>query len=505
VFSAASANWLAYIALAVYPFLGLFVYRRLPPTRATLLLVLAGVMFLPQAVSIDLPLLPRLGKETMIYLTVAIGMLSMHRGIVLRAGPGRGLDLLILMMIVGTQLTNITNGDTLRYGPKVVQGMAPFEMFTAALLELLLYGFPFFFGRALFRSEKDLRDLLVALMLAGLVYTLFLSVELRLSPQLHRLTYGFHQNSFGSLKRWGGFRPMAFMDSGIAVGIFMVNTVMAAMTSVRANLTVFGWSAKLVAPYLLIFLMLCKSVASMVWGAVFTPVLLLLSPRRIATIALLLALLVGLYPTLRMTDLFPWRGIVSIADSIDPERARSLNYRFENDENMLRKVRSRFVFGWGGYSRNWAYDPETGKHLTVPDGAWIIRLSSNGAVGFYSLYGLYVLPVVLAFLRFKQIRGRQTQFMLAGLMLIVVIRAVDQLPNGLYSSYPIFLAGALYNLTRSIPREQANRGRVTRAAPHIEKEALVNRADEASPRKTSPRRTGSTAVLLGVQKDDEPR
>ncbi len=41
--------------------------------------------------------------------------------------------------------------------------------------------------------------------------------------------------------------------------------------------------------------------------------------------------------------------------------------------------------------------------------------------------------------------------LLLGLMLVVSLRMVDQLPNGFYTSYPIFLAGGLYSLFQTLP------------------------------------------------------
>lgn len=507
MFSASNANWFAYIILVAYVPIGIVLFRWLPPARAALFLVLAGVLFLPEMVSIDLPLLPRLGKESMIYISMSAGLVIVRPEILRRFPPGRGLEILILVMLLGSIATVLLNTDTLHYGPRVVPGMAPYEAFTSTILELLRYGLPFYLGRILFRSSRDLEDILKALIIAGVVYTCFMAVEMRLSPQMHRWTYGFHPNNFGAAKRWGGYRPMVYMDSGIAVAIFMVNSVMASLIGIRARLSLYSVSTKIIAPYLLAFLMMSKSVASMVWGVLFSPVLLLLSPRKMAALAVLLAFLVASYPFLRLANLFPWQEIVAAAESIDPERAASLNYRFENDENMLAKTRERPIFGWGGWSRNWAYDETTGRHLTVPDGAWIIRLSSYGFVGFYALYGLYVLPVFFGYRSLSRIRGERNRAMMAGLMLIVIIRAVDQLPNGLYSSYPIFLAGALYNLT---PRLSAKRATGRSAPARRQKGAtrapIGHHEDKESVKPdllASKPQGASAAELLGVRRGSD--
>ena len=63
---------------------------------------------------------------------------------------------------------------------------------------------------------------------AGLIYSLFILFELRMSPNLHRWIYGFGQHGFSQHIRWGGYRPMVFMAAGLAVALFITNALMAA-------------------------------------------------------------------------------------------------------------------------------------------------------------------------------------------------------------------------------------------------------------------------------------
>jgi hypothetical protein len=93
-----------------------------------------------------------------------------------------------------------------------------------------------------------------------------------------------------------------------------------------------------------------------------------LRPAWVARTAVVMAVLVMGYPLLRIADLVSWDPVVEIAAGIDEERARSLGGRFEAEGELLDKARERFVFGWGGYSRNWVFDPETGERDVIPDG-----------------------------------------------------------------------------------------------------------------------------------------
>ncbi|MCG8591484.1 MAG: hypothetical protein MJE66_19485 [Proteobacteria bacterium] len=466
MYSAAYANPLAYLSLLLFVPLCFYVFRRFRPPVAAFGLILGAAMFLPQRIAFDLPGLPVLGKEPISYLGVLAAALYLAPRRLRRQGPGTTVpEWLVMAMLVGGAATVFTNMDPLRYGPRHVPGMQPFELVSACITDALTYGLPFFLGRCFFRDSKDLRDMMTLLALAGLVYTLGILVELRMSPQLHHWAYGFHPNTMAKANRWGGYRPMMFMPSGIAVGIFMATAVIAAAALARAGMPVvtlprrlFTITGRLAAPYLTVLLVLCKSVAAMVWGVIAYPLLLLSPVRTLAAVAVAGCVLVTFYPPIRLAELFPWRGIVEFSAGFSEDRAKSLNYRFENEERMLAKARERFVFGWGGYSRNWVYDPETGIPPSVPDGYWIIQLGSRGMVGFICAFGLYVLPVVLGFRSLGRIRSRRDRALMAGLMLIVIVRALDQLPNGFYSSYPIFMSGALYSLAHRLPK-QARRPR----------------------------------------------
>ena len=139
---------------------------------------------------------------------------------------------------------------------------------------------------------------------------------------------------------------------------------------------------------------------------------------------------------------------------------------------MLGRWRERPWFGWGGYSRNWTFDPVTGKSETVPDGAWIIQVSSRGLVGLATMFGLYLVPIWLGWRALPRIPGRRDRLLVAGTMLIVLVRVMDQLPNGFYGSFPIFLAGGLHATVGQLTSEAERRRRASRQA---------RRAREAEP------------------------
>ena len=124
---------------------------------------------------------------------------------------------LVLVLILAGVGTALTNPDPLRYGPTALPALAPYEAVSMGIRDLIRYGVPFFLGRTLYRRSADLKDLLLVLAGAGVIYSAFILVELRLSPQFHRWIYGHHQHGFALHVRWGGYRPMVFMRHGLSV------------------------------------------------------------------------------------------------------------------------------------------------------------------------------------------------------------------------------------------------------------------------------------------------
>ena len=455
----------AYLALLGFVPIALVVCASARPARAATLLILGGTLLLPQRLAFDFPGLPSFHKESILYLSLLLGMLLGHAGLLARARPGRGPEAIVAVMIVGNFLTVLTNRDPLVYGPVFKPGLDLWGALAGSFEDVVRYALPFFLGRALVRSGADLLAILSWMAAAGLALTPLIAIELRLSPQLHNWVYGYLPGAFTEAVRWGGYRPMLFMESGISVGIFMATTVMAATILARLRKPIFTVPSRVAKYYLFVFLVLVKSVAAIVWGAVFVPLLSVASPRTLARVALCLVVFLAAYPSLRMSGLFPRERLVEVAEAVDADRARSLAGRFDSEDAMLEKWGERPWFGWGGYSRNWVYDPETGRNQTIPDGAWIIQVGSRGVVGLIPFLAIYLVPVWIACRRLPRVRDPRDRMLVAGTALIVLVRALDQLPNGFYMSFPIFLAGALYGTLPALSRPRASQpSRSTRRA-----------------------------------------
>jgi hypothetical protein len=449
---------LALLGFVVASF-AIFVVKR--PEDAVIAFVLAAAMFLPVNAFFKFPSFPPLDRMTLPYL-VLLGPIVVRRfRRVRKLRFGRGVEWLLFVAFFATAIgTVVTNRDPLTYGnwSKItLPGMGFRDGLAMAIGDLLTIGIPFFLGRAVMRSSREGKRLLSALVVGGLIYSFFILLEVRLSPQVHRWIYGYfaRDDDFSQVMRWGGYRPVVFMPHGLAVAIFMACTVMAAFTFVKARLRIRGLPAKPLAFFLLFILVICKSTGAIIYVFLLLPILMFTKPRTQMRVATLIAVLVVLYPAMRGGNIFPVQTFITAANKIGRERADSLQFRFDNEDQLLAKARERLPFGWGSYGRNSIYDRDEGKEIAVTDGHWIIVFGTRGLVGAICHFGLLLIPVFIAARRRRKIPDKHDQVIVCGLTLTVVMSVTDLIPNGLFCNYPYFLSGCLLGLVHSLTSPEA--------------------------------------------------
>jgi hypothetical protein len=438
-------NLLAYFVLAVSPLVAMAVVAILPAARACALIIVAGQMFLPPAINFDAPLIPPLDKDLLPCLGALVGCFLFRPKNMAGRSPGSRYQILLLVLVLGELGTILTNRDPLTYGPVILPGESLYDFLSEVVQEMLLWWVPFYLGLKLFRTSDELRRLFVILAVAGVVYSLFLFIELRMSPQLNRWVYGYHQSEFQqTMRSGGGYRPKVFMRHGLNVSLFMLITVMAAAALAKAKRRILGIDARWVTGYLLFVLVLCKSAGALVYATVMLPVLWFGRPKAQARFISLLALALMIYPLLRALGLLPVDDILAFFGSLfGGDRASSLADRFRNEGAVLERAKERILFGWGGYARPFVHDPVTGKNLTVIDGFAAATIGAQGIVGFVALFGFLLGPALRVRRRLARLVVRQDRILVATLGLIAVIYAADLIPNSSIDSYLTFLVGAL--------------------------------------------------------------
>jgi hypothetical protein len=442
-------NSLAFLTLILWIPISLVLFSVQGASRATAMVLLGAMLLLPVGVAFDFPMLPALDKELIANLCALAGFLVFARIKLRGARIGRGIDILVLMVMAGCVITAFVNRDPLSYGATVLPAMGPWDAISDSVFQLLNIGIPFFLGRVLFRRPSDLRFLLTLLAGAALVYAVLILYEIRMSPQLHRMIYGYFQHAFyQTIRSSGGYRPMVFMTSGLPLSMFVLVAAISATALAKVRQGIGPLPAIAAAVFLSVLLLLCQSMASIAYGVFLIPLVALAKPRLQINVAVLLAVLVFAYPLMRALHIFPTTTLVSQAAKLDEVRARSLDFRFEHEDQLLDKAIQRPWFGWGGYNRSHVYREITGEDVSITDGFWIIQLGLSGVVGFVGTFGILLVPIFLARRRFVWIRSAVHRQMVACLALIVAIYAVDLLPNGFFNSFTVFLSGALTGVVR---------------------------------------------------------
>jgi hypothetical protein len=435
--------------------------RRWPPAKATALLLLLPVMFLPERVEFKLPGLPAFTKVEIAVVWVLVGAWLYHRKRLVARPRNNWIRFAVALLLVGQVLTVLLNTDGVMVGAKFLPGHELDDALKLVIASLLQYVAPFVLGAAMFRDSRDLRVLLQTLLGATLVYGIFQMIEVRLSPQFNNWTYGFFQHDFLQMRRQGGFRPIVYMAHGLTVAMFTAVGLMAAATLSKAGLQLGRLKPKWAIAYLTVVAVLNKSVAAMLYAFTAVPLILFTSPKLQFRIAVAISVVVLAYPTLRQTNLIPVYEIRdALAEQFGDERAQSLTTRLVNEEEILERALERPYFGWGTYGRSFKYSLKSGKQLSIPDGDWVNTIGMFGFVGFVGKYLLMLLPIFIVARRLRFIRNKTDQTLLAGLAVILAFSIFDHIPNSSAHYLPLVFGGALLGTCTGILAQDARRRRM---------------------------------------------
>lgn len=435
---------IAWLVLYSWPIVGIILYNRLRLDIAFCATIFGGYLLLPEGIGFNPPILPTFNKYTIPPLTAfvltAVKLSQNTQSISALPGwiPRDPVTLsLLALLVLGTFGTIFTNQDPLFYGPRYLIGMRIYDGFSFSL-ELFMMLLPFLVARRLFATPETQRTLLLALALSALVYTIPALWEIRMSPQLHRQLYGYFSGPFLQQLRADGFRPVVFLNHGLALGIFLCFATLSAAGLYRMTTgsvqKKWGWATG----WLLCILVMTKSFGALSICLLLLPVLLFLTPRLQVLIAAGVASIILTYPVLRVADLIPTQRILTIVESIDVGRAQSLSFRFENEDRLLAKSQERPIFGWGGYSRSRVFN-DKGQDISVVDGAWVGELGGGGWVRYVGFFGLLCWPVIGLFMLKK---GRLDP-VCAILAVILCGKLIDIIPNTGLVPYVWAIAGAL--------------------------------------------------------------
>ncbi len=461
-------NAISTIALLAWPLVCLAAFARFRPNVAVVVSFMGAMLFLPEKVELKAPFQP-LDKVCMASIGALLGVLLVGeaRRKLLAARPFLGSEVWVFVIMLGAFGTSLTNQEPLNYGMASLQPLTTWEAVSVCVGDVYNYLIPWIIGRAIFTDREDAKVLLKSFQVGAVIYLPFIVIEIVMSPQMHNWVYGFAQHDFIQTVRAGGYRPMVFMGHGLALTLFLAAGILAGMVLTLARRATFlRLRGRWVSLFLLIVLLGCKSLGAAIFAFLFTGVLTFLRPRWQLRVLVALSALVVLYPVSRATEAFPHKELVQlIKKTAGPERAQSLEFRFDNEAELGKHAAKKPWFGWGRYRRNMLFSPWKEDPISVSDGYWIIIYGVRGALGFVCLFGMFLTPIFFLRKRMKLIQTAEDRYLLVGLACISMMYTIDLLPNGMFTNYNIFFAGAVVGLIRGITTPAAGLGSVTVAIP----------------------------------------
>ena len=441
-------------AILLWPLVVMILFARLDLPKALSWSIIAGYLLLPENTRYNLPMFPSLDKNSMPSLVAAVMAVIVGRAARTAGPPGTerpgpsmqpgwlprnpiGL-VLTLALIAGALLTVLSNGDRLVYGTTSIRGLSLYDGFSA-LLTTTVSLLPMLLARKYLATPETHRTLLLILCIAGLIYTLPALYEVRMSPQLNRMVYGFFPSSWIQTLRDGGYRPLVFLRQGLWLSMFLLIACLATLALFRLEEPRRKALYAGIALWIFMTLVLSKSLGAFLIALVLIPAILVLNTRLQLVFAAVIAAAVLFYPTLRGTGKIPVDRVVSLAAQIDPGRSRSLQFRLNNEDILLAKANQRPLFGWGGWGRARVYN-DRGRDISTTDGRWVISMGSEGWFGYLARFGLLTIPMILLALRRRKY---EVTMATSALCLILAGNLVDLIPNATLTPVTWLMAGAL--------------------------------------------------------------
>lgn len=438
----------------------LLMFSLLPARTAVIYSIIAGMLFLPETGMIKIPGLAY-GKLAAVSIATFLGILFFD-GTRLFQFRFAWYDSFWLALCLSPFVTSLENGLGLKDG--VIE----------CITMMLIWGIPYYIGRIYLTDIHAIREAATAIVVMGLIYAPLCLFEIQFSPQLHRIFYGKHQHSFAQTYRFGGYRPMVFMQHGLAVGLFMAAASLTCFWLWRCGTLKHIWGIP--TSWLTLFLMgmtvLCKSSGGVALMLMGLAVLASIWSMRTAVPLVLLVAIAPVYMVTRALGLFDGKALVgAVAMVVNEERAGSLQFRIDAENQLAKKALQKPLFGWGGWDRSKAFNA-SGEGKAVTDGLWIIALGKRGGIGAAALFGAFLIGPFLLKRRYDpKLWTHPAVGPAVVAAVIVTIHMIDSLPNGMPNAIYYFLGGGLAGLAaypRTAPTASTapRRGPIASAPPH---------------------------------------
>ena len=362
------------------------------------------------------------------------------------------------------------------FASSISNDLSIYDGLSAVLSQTMIWGVPYFLGRIYLNNLAGMRLLAIGIFIGGLIYLPLCLFEIRMSPQLHSIVYGFHAHDFAQTIRYGGFRPTVFMQHGLEVGMWMMAATLIGIWLWKAAVIKQLWSfqidkqfwsfqIKWLVAALLITLVLVKSTGAYFLLVLGVAILFIAWQFRTAVLLLLLIGLMSLYLAQNaLTETYVTDQIVIALNKVFPEdRVSSMVFRFDNEELLADKARERIVFGWGGWGRNRVYDYNWEGRLvdiSTTDSLWIIAFGEKGLVGLSSLFSSFFLPVIVFLQRYPASYWFNRQVApAAAIAVVLILYMLDCLANAMVNPIFTLACGGIAGVALKEPQTNKLRGK----------------------------------------------
>ncbi len=498
------------VGIALWIPIVIFLFWKLPKHRAVIVAFVVGFMYLPGLLekkinaeapnSFPFPFLP-FTKQNIICLSVLCGAVIFDQKRLFAFRP-RWFDLPMVLWCLCPFLSAIFNDPPTReqdpfdvygkFGPIYIGPL--YDGFSQARIQTLNWGVPYLVGRLYFGDTRNMYELVVAMILGAIAYVPLCLFEWKMSPLLHTMVYGFPQHEPGQAQRGANWRPVVFMEHGLAVGMWIAVSMLAAfwlwLTGTLKDLHT--RSGEIRVPLMLVFFVLIGtsvligSGGALMLGLAGLVAMLFMrrfSPRLVMAGVLMIA---PLYMIGRVTSRsestgwlartysrwddeeelkkledralgqrmlgWGWWSSRELIDVIGGDRGGSFRFRLVNEDRLMDKVKDRVWFGWGGWERDKIGVEENPddplKNLVVADALWIITLSNRGVVGLFLLYLAMLLPIArFAWIYPRQLWSHPAFAPAAVASVFVALWMVDNVSNNMFNPLFVVITGGIAGLT----------------------------------------------------------
>lgn len=452
----------AQLAMIVWLPIVLFFFSKYPPRKAMIISFLGGLLFLPQKAGFKLPLIPDYEGMTATCYAIFIGIIIFEPQIFKQLKLS-WIDLPVLLFGIAPLVSSLSNG------------LGFYDGINQSITQITIWGLPYFLGKLYLNNFVAFKELAINTVKGALIYVPLSLYEIRMSPQLHSMVYGYFPHSFDQTIRYGGWRPQVFMIHGLLWALFMMTASVIAIGLWQGKVIKKIWQIPIewICLILIVTLILGKSTGSLI--LMLIALMILFTAKIIPTKIPLLIILSGIiiYLIISISGNLQADTVVNfISDHINPERAQSLKFRLDNEELLSDKARQKLLFGWGAWGRNrihtenWAGDLVD---ISITDSSWVIIFGINGLFGLINWVLMFLLPVfyyLIIKIPVKKWLSNKNIICITVLGITVILYLIDSLVNA--PNIPIFslISGGLSTLVFSQFNNSSKRLQTIRIMKH---------------------------------------